>query len=160
MKLKNIKAHFMLDAELEVCTKRKIFRGNAATFTIHNHHKDVIHVTGVKSHSHLKSCLKYLEETYKVKIEKTVIDNQFISHKDNKVVNLKRIYDDLRHNKKYHVIFEPELFAGMTIKNIDKKYPTILLFHTGSFTLLGGKMENVKYTSNFLKKILHNNTVM
>ena len=95
-----------------------------------------------------------------MKIEKTVIDNQFISHKDNKVVNLKIIYDDLRHNNRYLVIFEPELFAGMTIKNIDKKYPTILLFQIGSFTLLSGKMENVKYTRNFLKKILHNNTVM
>ena len=72
-------------------------------------------------------------------------------------MNLKRIYDDLRHNKRYLGIFEPELFAGMTIKNIDKKYPTILLFQTGSFSLLGGKMENVKYTSNFRKKILHNN---
>ena len=128
MKLRNIKAHFKIDTELEVCTIRKIFKGNDATFTIHRHHKDVIHVTGVKSHYHLKTCLGYLEETYKVKIEETIIDNQFISHKDNKVVDLKKIYEDLRHNKEYIVIFEPELFAGMTIKNIDKKYPTILLF--------------------------------
>ena len=54
MKFKNIKAHFMTDAELEVCTKGEIFRGNGATFTIHCHHKYVIHATGVISNSHLK----------------------------------------------------------------------------------------------------------
>ena len=80
MKLKNNKSHFKIDTELEAYTMRKIFKGCDATFTIHMHHKVIIHVTGVKSYLRLKTFLGFLEETYEVKIEETIIDSQFISH--------------------------------------------------------------------------------
>ena len=53
MKLRNIKAHFNLNSEIDIDGLRTIFKGCDATFTIHRHHRNVVHVTGVKSHSHL-----------------------------------------------------------------------------------------------------------
>ena len=151
MKLRNIKAHFNLDKQIDIDVIRKIFKGCNATFTIHSHHKNVIHVTGVKSNTHLKLCIQYIEENFNVKVNESIIDNQFFSHKDNKVLDLRKIYDKL---KETHIVFfEPELSPSMVIKHKNKIFPTILLFHSGSYTFLGGKMENVKVTNNFIKEI-------
>ena len=59
---------------------------------------------------------------------------------------------------KYSVIFEPELFIAMTIRHVDRKYPTCLLYPTGSYTFLGGKMEKVKYIYTFIKYLIETNT--
>ena len=73
-----------------------------------------------------------------MKVEESIIDNQFFSYKDNKVLNFKKIYEKLRAT---HIVsFEPELSPGMVIKHKNKIYPTILLFHTGSYSFFGGKM--------------------
>ena len=159
MKLRNIKAHFCVDREVDVPDMRRIFKGNDATFTVHRHHRDVIHVTGVKSRCHLQTCVMFLEQKLTVKIKETIIDNPFYSHKDNRNIDMRKIYDAVRQFKEYKVVFEPELFAGMMIKNNCKGYPTILLFRTGSFQLLGGKMENVKESSNFVKNLIANFTI-
>ena len=157
MKLRNIKAHFNLDKQINIDVIRKIIKGCHATFTIHSHHKNVIHVTGVKSNTHLKLCIKYIEENFNVKVEESIIDNQFFSHKDNKVLDLRKIYEKL---KETHIVFfEPELSPCMVIKHKNKIFPTILLFHSGSYTFLGGKMENVKVTNNFIREIISNYTM-
>ena len=49
------------------------------------------------------------------------------------------------------VYFEPELSPGMIIKHENRIYQTILLFRTGSYTFLGGKMANVKVTKKLYK---------
>ena len=51
------------------------------------------------------------------------------------------------------VYFEPELSPGMIIKHENRMYPTILLFRTGSYKFLVGKMDNVKYTNKFIREI-------
>ena len=49
----------------------------------------------------------------------------------------------------YSVIFEPELFIAMTIKHVDRKFPTCLLYPTGLYIFLGGKGKNlIKYYMN------------
>ena len=157
MKLQNIKAHFNLNSEIDIDGLRRIFKGCDATFTIHRHHRNVVHVTGVKSHSHLNLCIQYIQDRFNVKVKESIIDNQFFSHKDNKVLDLKKIYEKLRET--HLVYFEPELSPGMIIKHENRMYPTILLFCTGSYTFLGGKMENVKYTNKFIREIISNYTV-
>ena len=67
------------------------------------------------------------------------------------------MYEKLRET--HIVYFEPELLPGMIIKHENRIYPTILLLRTGSFTFLGGKMENVKVTYNFIREIISNYTV-
>ena len=154
MKLRNIKAHFTVDREVDVPDMRRILKGNDATFTVHRHHRDVIHVTGVKSRCHLQSCVMFLEQKLTVKIRETIIDNPFYSHKDDRNINMSKIYGVVKELEEYKVVFEPELFAGMTIRNISKGYPTIILFRTGSFQLLGGQMENVKQSPNFIINLI------
>ena len=90
MKLRYIKAHFNLDKTIYIEHKRKIFKACNATFTIHSHHKNVIHVTGLKSYTHLKLCIQYIENNFDVRVIESIIDNQFFSNKDNKVIDLKK----------------------------------------------------------------------
>ena len=158
MKLRNIKAHFNLDKTIDIDLIRKIFKACNATFTIHSHHKNVVHVTGVKSYIHLKLCIQYIENNFDVRVIESIIDNQFFSHKDNKVIDLKKIYEQLRET--HIVFFEPELSPSMVIKHKIKFFPTILLFRTGSYTFLGGKMENIKFTNNFITDVINNNTIL
>ena len=158
MKLRNIKAHFILDTELAFDCLRKIFRDCDATFTIHRHHKNVVHVTGVKSKSHLNKCADFIACTFNVKIIDLVIDNQFFSHKDNKSLDLRKIYEKLAKLYNYNVVLEPELSPALLIKNKkEKDFPTILLFRTGSYTFMGGKMDNVKSTNSFIKNLIEEN---
>ena len=156
--MRNIKAHFNLDKTIYIDLIRKIFKACNATFTIHSHHKNVVHVTGVKSYTHLKLCIQYIENNFDVRVIESIIDNQFFSHKDNKVIDLKKIYEQLRES--HIVFFEPELSPSMIIKHKIKFFPTILLFRTGSYTFLGGKMENIKFTNNFITDVINNNTIL
>ena len=91
MKLRNIKAHFNLDKTINMELIRKIFKACNATFTIHSHHKNVVHVTGVKSYTHLKLCIQYIENNFDVRVIESIIDNQLFSHKHKKVLDLKKL---------------------------------------------------------------------
>ena len=73
-------------------------------------------------------------------------------------IDLKNIYEQLRES--HIVFFEPELSPSMVIKHKINFYPTILLFRTGSYTFLGGKMENIKFTNKFITDIINNNTIL
>ena len=42
-------------------------------------------------------------------------------------------------NVEYHI----ELFAGMYFHPKKERYPTILFFRTGSYTMMGGTEENI-----------------
>ena len=100
----------------------------------------------------------YIKEAFNIGITKVIIDNQFYSHKDNKVLDMVKIFNKIKEMDEYSVIFEPELFIAMTIKHIDRKFPTCLLYPTGSYTFLGGKMENLKVMYKFIKYLINNNT--
>ena len=145
MKLRNIKAHFYFLKQTDIYLIRKIFKECNATFTIHSHHKNVVYVTEIKSNTHLKLCIQYIENNFNVKVIESIIDNQFSSHKDNKVIDLTKICEQLRET--HIVFFEPELSPSIVIKHKIKFFPTILLFCTGSYTFLDGKMENIKLTN-------------
>ena len=158
MKLNNIKAHFILDDEIFFNGARYIFRGCNAIFTKHRHHKNVAHVTGVKSKTHLTMCSEYIKETFNIGIKEEKIDNQFFSHKSNKILDMKNIYNEIKQMENFSVLYEPELFSAMTIKHVDRAFPTIILFSTGSYSILGGKMENVKYVCTVVKSLILKNT--
>jgi len=59
----------------------------------------------------------------------------------------------------YCVLYEPELFTGMTIKHVNKAFPTIILFSTGSYSILGGKMEYVKYSWELVSTLILKHTL-
>ena len=166
MKLYNIKACFIHDNSLNYSVlgyfslknTRYILREFGATFTVYNHNKSCTHVTGVKSKSHLKQCQVNIKETFNIGITQVIIDNQFYSHNDNKVIDMVKIFNEIKEMDEYSVIFEPELFIAMIIKHIDREFPTCLLYPTGSYTFLVGKMENLKVMYKFIKYLINNNT--
>ena len=79
-----------MDIEIYIDGLRRICKGCDATYTIHRHHRNVINVTGVKSNSHINLCMQYIQDVLNVKVEESIIDNQFFSYKGNKVLDLKK----------------------------------------------------------------------
>ena len=58
-----------------------------------------------------------LSKKFNIEIIQVIIDNQFYSHKDNKILNMVKIFNDIKKKKnEYSVIFEPELIIAMTIR--------------------------------------------
>ena len=100
----------------------------------------------------------YIKKTLNFGITQVIIDNQIYYHKDNKVIDMAKTFKKIKEMDEYSVIFEPELFIAMTIKHIDRKFPTCLLYPTGSYTFLGGKMEFLNVMYKFIKYLINNNT--
>ena len=57
----------------------------------------------------------------------------------------------MKTNKKYFAHYNLETFCGMYIQPNNKFYNTIILFRTGTFTLMGGKsLDAVNETDLFV----------
>ena len=67
------------------------------------------------------------------------IDCIFFSKKDTTNIDLKAICRYLQGNCDYFFNYDVESFPGMFLQPLDKKLPTILVFRTGSYTIMGGK---------------------
>ena len=142
MKLKNIKASFIFNQDLvekkSGCGKF-IFKEGNVTYTIYKHTPHLLNVTGVKSIAQLKTCKGEMEGRFNAEIIEDRVDNLFFSKKDNKNIDLDKLCKYLHGHEKYYASYVHELFPGMHLLPKDKMYPTIVLFRTGSFTLMGSK---------------------
>jgi TATA-box binding protein (TBP) (component of TFIID and TFIIIB) len=158
MKLKNIKASFIFDEDLlerRIGTDKFIFKEKNVTFTIYKHTPDLLNVTGVKSLGQLKNCKEEMEKRFNTKVKKERIDNLFFSKKDKKNIDLDQISMYLRGHDKYLASYTHELFPGMHLLPKDKAFPTIVLFRTGSFTLMGSKNLNAIFESeSFVESLI------
>ena len=85
---------------------------------------------------------------------KVRLDNTFFSKKDYKIINMLSLYNHLKENKDYFVSYNIELFPGMYLHPKDKQYPTMILFRTGSYTMMGSKSIKVVYESELFLKTL------
>lgn len=158
MKLKNIKASFIFGEDLiekRNGTEKLIFKEKNVTFTIYKHTPDLLNVTGVKSLAQLKSCKEEMEKHFEKKIKEERIDNLFFSKKDKKNIDLDQLSIYLHGHKKYFASYHHELFPGMHLLPKDKSFPTIVLFRTGSFTLMGSKNLNAIFESeSFVESLI------
>ena len=50
--------------------------------------------------------MQYIQDSFNVKVEASIINIQFFSYKDNKVLDFKKIYEKLRET--HIVYFEPD----------------------------------------------------
>ena len=160
MRLTSLKAHFKINTPIKFDERKnhKSFKLEDATLTVYAHTKNVLHVSGLKSLFHLEQCKQALKKKYQVLSLK--IDNRMYSHKDSKCINMKSLYDQLcekQRNGKFNIIYEPELFPGLMIKHKDKSIPTAIIFRTGSYNIMGGKIENLHYIESIVKKSLNDN---
>ena len=80
-----------------------------------------------------------MEERFDIKIIKYKIDHLFFSKKDHRNIDLDKLYQYLHSHEKYYASYCHELFPGMHLLPKDELYPTIVLFRTGSVTLMGSK---------------------
>ena len=133
--------------EEKCSTNRKginyIFKHLGFTFTIYNHSPYFVNVTGIKTFDRLKLAREIIEREIKINVKKVRIDNTFYSKKNDRNVDLKRVYEYMQNNEDFHVEYNVELFAGMYFKPKNPNYPTILFFRTGSYIMMGGKKINI-----------------
>jgi TATA-box binding protein (TBP) (component of TFIID and TFIIIB) len=157
MKLRNIKASFIFGGDLQAQSRKNtVFRMNGSVFTIYKRSPKLLNVTGVKSLVQLKECKMLMEKHFNQTIIEVRIDNTFFSRKDNKIIDLEGTHKHLQENKEYFVSYNPESYTVMIFQPKNKEFPTILLFHTGSFIFMGGKSLAAIYkTEIFIKNIIN-----
>ena len=157
MKLRNLKASFILKNEIVMERKKKnnVFKHQPFTFNIYHHSPHIVHVTGVKSIERMKLAQCIIEEKFHQKVLKVRIENMFYSQKNYQNIDLIKVHEFLQNNELFHVDYNVELFAGMYLIPRNKKYPTIIFFRTGSYTLMGGKqLKLVKECESFVKSLI------
>ena len=78
------------------------------------------------------------------------------SHKDTKLLKIDTIFEQFdKENTLFYIDFQPELFTGIYLKPYDRQFPTILLFHTGSYQLIGGKdFKKVYQSQKFIQELI------
>ena len=140
MKIKNIKVRFIFEKDVIAKSNSQIiWRNGKSTFSIYKDARNFINVTGLKSLQEIKQQKLVVEKLFKQKITTVKIDNIFYSKKDYKNLDMYSLYSYLKDRKDFFCNYNIELFAGMILHPANKNYPTILLFRTGSYTLMGGK---------------------
>jgi TATA-box binding protein (TBP) (component of TFIID and TFIIIB) len=156
MELKNIKVRYIFENDLvKKPNKQIIWKNEKLSFSIYKDAIKFINVTGLKSLQEIEQQKLAMEELFKQKIINVKIDNMFFSKKDKKNLDMCLLYNYLKENKNYFCNYNIELFAGMYLHPINKLYPTILLFRTGSYTLMGGKsLKYIHESEHFVKDLI------
>lgn len=156
MKLRNIKASFIFQNEvMNLKMKKYIWKHSNITFTIYKHSPKLINVTGIKSSNELEQQKRIIEEKFNQQVIKVRIDNTFFSKKNHKNLDMSSLYKSMQENEQYFVNYNIELFPAMFFHPRNKTYPTILLFRTGSYTLMGGKsFDAIKKSESFVKMLV------
>ena len=157
MKLRNLKASFILKEKVSTTEKKKnvTFKQDTFTFNIYRHSPYLVNVTGVKTFERLKLARQIVEEKLQQQVLKVRIDNTFYSQKNYRNVDLIKVYEFMQHHDTFRVDYNVELFAGMYFHPKKKNYPTILFFRTGSYTMMGGKQWKIlKDCERFVKTLI------
>ena len=143
MRICNIKISVYFESDLlpmKKTNEKNIFKLKSWIITIYLHSTKHVNVTGIKSREEIAQVIQALEKEYGVKSLNHKIDSAMISHKDKKRLGIEGIRKALQPvSTLYHMDYEPEIFSGIFLKPTNRQYPTINLFFTGSYQLLGGK---------------------
>ena len=159
MKLKNLKASFILKEKVSSLPKVKnvTFKQDNFTFNIYHHSPCLVNVTGVKTFERLKLARQIIEKKLQQSVLKVRIDNTFYSQKNYRNVDLIKVLKFMQDHDTFRVDYHVELFAGIYFHPKKKNYPTILFFHTGSYTMMGGKQWQIlKDCERFVKTLIEN----
>ena len=159
MKLKNLKASFILKEKVPTLPKVKnvTFKQDNFTFNIYHHSPYLVNVTGVKTFERLKLARQIIEKKLQQSVLKVRIDNTFYSQKNYRNVDLIKVLKFMQDHDTFRVDYHVELFAGIYFHPKKKNYPTILFFHTGSYTMMGGKQWKIlKDCERFVKTLIEN----
>ena len=138
------------------CNEKIISKQKNWTFTQYLHSPRHVNATGLKSSQDINDIIALFEEQHNNKCINYKVDSCMLSHKDKKIIKLEMIPEILHLvSNKYRVDFNPEIFKGMYLKPYDREYPTILLFYTSSYQLIGGKsVQKIEESLSIVKRIL------
>ena len=162
MKVNNIKCTLqsnksIFEGELQKNKKYKTCIGNAI-ITVYGHSPLLINMTGLKSMNEIETKRNYIESIYKVKCKDLRIDNIFYSFKDCQNIDMNALYYYVRDNfkEKFVTDFNVEIFPGLYMKSRIKGLPTLILFRTGSFTIMACKsIDQVKEYCAFVNDLFY-----
>ena len=157
MKLRNLKASFILKEKVSSLPRVKnfTFKQDTFTFNIYRHSPCLINVTGVKTFERLKLARHIIEEKLQQQVLKVRIDNTFYSQKNYRNVDLIKVYEFMQDHDKFRVDYNVEFFSGMYFHPKKVNHPTILFFRTGSYTMMGGKQWKIlKDCERFVKTLI------
>jgi len=145
----------------DVCKRERsnakiICKDGGLTLTLYKHSPRLLNVTGIKREADIDGIIQHIENKYKQKCIKHQIDSIMISHKDYKSLKM----NDLLKNAEscsdiYYIDYNPELFTGIYLKPFLREYPTINLFYSGSYQLLGGQsFSRINESLQIIKRII------
>ena len=157
MKLRNLKASFILKEKVSSLPRVKnfTFKQDTFTFNIYRHSPCLINVTGVKTFERLKLARHIIEEKLQQQVLKVRIDNTFYSQKNYRNVDLIKVHEFMKDHDTFRVDYNVELFAWMYFHPKKVNHPTILFFCTGSYTMMGGKQWKIlKDCERFVKTLI------
>ena len=99
MKLKNLKASFILKEKVPTLPKVKnvTFKQDNFTFNIYHHSPCLVNVTGVKTFERLKLARQIIEKKLQQSVLKVRIDNTFYSQKNYRNVDLIKVLKIMIH---------------------------------------------------------------
>ena len=101
------------------------------------------------------SRLKILEHIFKKKIFNSVIDCFFYSKKNYFNLKISELICQLKDDKRFFIFYNPEIFCGVMVHSRSKELPTMMLYRTGSWVIMGGKtLSQIKECENFLLKAI------
>ncbi|MCP4053603.1 MAG: hypothetical protein GY739_11145 [Mesoflavibacter sp.] len=111
----------------------------------------------MKTFERLKLARQIIEKKLQQSVLKVRIDNTFYSQKNYRNVDLIKVLKFMQDHDTFRVDYHVELFAGIYFHPKKKNYPTILFFHTGSYTMMGGKQWQIlKDCERFVKTLIEN----
>ena len=136
-----------------------ILRRLKTTVTIYNHSPHTIHVTGITRQEQIDEFLRYLLMSLKQSPVEYKVDNSMFSCKMNNDIDLKRLVNKLPEQAPYYCVYERTIFPAIFFKPKKtfktERYPTILIFRSGSFLLLGGtSVDIVRKAAEFVKTLI------
>ena len=126
--------------------------------TIYWHSPLLLNVTGSKSVEEVKRKQNFIETAFNVQCKNLKIDNIFYSYKDYKSIDMSALYYHVsdKFKVKFVIDYNVELFPGLYMKTKCKGIPTLILFRTGSYTIMGCKSINqVKEYRMFIINLLN-----
>ena len=157
MKVTNIKLSFLFEKNLfRNINSKVIWKNDNIFYTVYQHRKNLLNITGIKTKSEIDEQKVAMQKLLHQKVLKVRIDNIFFSQKNFDNLDMSLFYNYMKNNSFFFVDYNIELFAGMYLHPKLSCYPTIVIFRTGSYQIMGGKSFKLSYkTEIFLKKLIN-----
>ena len=151
MKIANLKISLLFKQpffEKKRGNQKIISKVKTWTMTQYIHSPQLVNLTGLKSWDEISQATQTIEEQFQNKCINSQVDCCMISHKGNKSVDLVKLYTELKRVWEEHIagrIFYPDFNYELNspsvcyLKPENRDYPTVIIWYTGTYQLMGGK---------------------